>query len=105
MIAMPARCEYECESKMQEREYVLDLQPFIWKCPRQPVSVYLIASAINSGLSELMLSLDPRRAAQPPVCKVRAPLGCCSFNQWKAAGMRHSYPKVLEAWQCLGQAR
>ena len=28
MIAMPARCEHKCESKMQEREYVLDLQPF-----------------------------------------------------------------------------
>ena len=30
--------------------------------------------------------------------------GCCSFNQWKAADLRHSYPKRLKAWQCLGVA-
>ena len=26
---------------------------------------------------------------------------CCSFNQWKAVDLRHSYLKWLETWQVL----
>ena len=30
--------------------------------------------------------------------------GCCSFNQWQTADLRHSYLKRVKAWQCLGVA-